>query len=64
MEMLVQEPEALYRVEYVADVWDIGRTAVYALIQSGELRSIKIGGSRRIPASALAEYVAKQNEAA
>jgi excisionase family DNA binding protein len=35
----------------------IGRTAVFELIRSGRLRSVKIGGLRRIPASALADFV-------
>jgi excisionase family DNA binding protein len=36
----------------------IGRTKVYELMASGELRSVKIGAARRISATALAEYVA------
>ena len=35
----------------------IGRSKVYELMRRGELRSVKIGGSRRIPRSALAEFV-------
>ena len=38
---------------------DIGRTRVYELMASGELRSVKIGRSRRIPASALQEFVGR-----
>lgn len=34
-----------------------GMTTIDALIKSGELRSVKIGRSRRIPVSALREYV-------
>ena len=33
----------------------IGRTAAYDLISSGELRSVKVGRRRLIPADALAE---------
>jgi excisionase family DNA binding protein len=36
----------------------VGRSKVYDLMRSGELRSVKIGGSRRISVNALAEYVA------
>ncbi len=36
----------------------IGRTKVYELIRSGELRSVKIGAARRVSAAALAEFVA------
>ena len=37
----------------------MGRTSIYSLIASGELRSVKIGRSRRIPADALEEYVGR-----
>lgn len=36
----------------------VGRSKVYDLMRAGELRSVKIGGSRRISVNALAEYVA------
>jgi excisionase family DNA binding protein len=35
----------------------ICRTKVYELLREGELESVRIGSSRRIPAAALAEYV-------
>lgn len=37
----------------------IGRTKVYELMAAGALRSVKIGRARRVPASALAEFVAR-----
>jgi excisionase family DNA binding protein len=50
--------ERLLRVEDVArDVLHIGRTRVYELIASGELASVAVGRSRRIPESALQEYI-------
>jgi len=36
----------------------VGRSKVYELMRAGSLRSVKIGGSRRISATALAEFVA------
>ena len=39
----------------------LGRWKVYALIRSGELRSVKIGRDRRIPAHAIEEFVARLN---
>ena len=47
----------LLRVEEAADLLGVGRTRVNALIGSGALHSVKIGGSRRVPAAALHEYV-------
>lgn len=35
----------------------LGRSTLYQLVLTGEIESIKIGKSRRIPAAALAEYV-------
>lgn len=49
----------LLRPEQVARVLNIGRSKVFDLIRSGQLRSVKAGGSRRISASALREYVAR-----
>jgi excisionase family DNA binding protein len=43
----------LLTIEQASQVLAIGRTAVYALIGSGQLGSVCIGRSRRIPLSAL-----------
>lgn len=48
----------LLKPEEAARQLSIGRTKVFALMETGEIRSVKIGRSRRIPADALAEYVA------
>jgi excisionase family DNA binding protein len=42
----------------------VGRSKVYELIRSGALRSVKIGGSRRVSATALAEYVTQLERSA
>jgi excisionase family DNA binding protein len=47
----------LLRPEQVARLLNVGRSKVFDLIRSGELRSVKSGGSRRISATALREYV-------
>jgi excisionase family DNA binding protein len=52
MEPLLLTPEE------AAEALRIGRAKVYDLIRNHELRSIKIGGSRRVPRTALEEYVA------
>jgi excisionase family DNA binding protein len=36
----------------------IGRSKVYELMRLGQLRSVKIGASRRIPQAALADFMA------
>ena len=53
-------PAQLFRAEKVAALLDVSRTKVFELIRSGELRSLKIGGSRRIPLSAVEEYLARR----
>ncbi len=47
----------LLTAEEVADALAICRTKVCELLRNGQLESIRIGSSRRIPRSALAEYV-------
>lgn len=44
--------------EEAASALRVGRSKVYDLMRSGVLRSVKIGGSRRISATTLAEFVA------
>lgn len=53
----------LYTPDNAGAILDVGRTTIYALIQSGELKSVKIGRCRRIPASALEDYINKLTEA-
>ncbi len=46
----------LYRPNEAAVLVSQGRTKLYEAIAAGELRSVKVGGSRLIPADALREY--------
>jgi excisionase family DNA binding protein len=48
----------LLRPTEAAERLGIGRTKVYELMASGELRSVKIGAARRVSATALADFVA------
>ena len=48
----------LFRPEEAAAVLGLGRTKVYELMASGALRSVRVGASRRVSATALAEFVA------
>ena len=47
----------LLRPAEVAAALGVGRTAVFELMRTGELRSVKIGKSRRIPTEAVREFV-------
>lgn len=48
----------LYTVPEAMEQLRIGRTLIYRLIRTGELKSLRVGGSRRIPATAMDEFVA------
>jgi excisionase family DNA binding protein len=47
-----------YTVEEVAEILHVGRDKVYQLLRTGQLRSIKIGNSRRITSQQLAKFIA------
>jgi excisionase family DNA binding protein len=47
----------LHTVEETAEILRISRWKVFALIRTNELRSVKIGGSRRIPRRSIEEYL-------
>ena len=51
-------PPLLFSPEEVSRILHLGRCKVYDLLRSGQLRSVKVGGSRRISARALADFVA------
>lgn len=50
----------LFTIAEAADRLRLGKTTLYALLQSGELRSITIGKARRIPASAIAQFLSER----
>jgi excisionase family DNA binding protein len=47
----------LYSIPEAAELIDTGLTKMAELIARGEIESIKIGASRKIPADALTAYV-------
>nr|WP_090340970.1 helix-turn-helix domain-containing protein [Mycolicibacterium malmesburyense]CRL70642.1 Helix-turn-helix domain protein [Mycolicibacterium malmesburyense] len=49
--------DRLYTPVQAAQILGCGKTKVYGFIKSGDLRSVKLGGSRRIPRSALDEFI-------
>ncbi len=50
----------LLKPAQAAEALQLSRAKLYSLIAGGELKSIKIGGARRIPIEALREFVARQ----
>ncbi len=50
-------PPLLYRLEVAADLLSIGRSKLYELIAAGEVPTVKIGRSTRVPAESLEAYV-------
>lgn len=49
----------LYKPESAAAHLGIGRSKLFELIAAGEIETVQIGRSRRVPAEALEEYVAR-----
>lgn len=47
----------LLSVEEAAQVLGLGRSKTYALLLEGQLRSIKIGRSRRVPIESINEFI-------
>ena len=52
----------LYKVETAANLCDMGRSKFWEMVRSGEIQSLKIGKSRRIPAKALEELIQRKLE--
>lgn len=47
----------LLRPEEAAEALSVSRTTLYGLLASGAIRSVKVGGLRRIPVEALEHHV-------
>lgn len=58
-EVVLDRPRVMYRVEESAELLSLSRDRVYQLIRSGQLRSVRVGKARRVPARALEDYVAR-----
>lgn len=54
--------QLLLRPEEAAHALGIGRSAVYDALRTGELESVRIGRSRRIPTEAVERYVERLRE--
>ena len=51
-----------YKVEELIPILRIGRNTAYELVRSGQIRSVRIGRTYRIPREALEEYLRKTSE--
>lgn len=49
--------KVLVSVDEAAAMLSVGRTLVYLLVRNNELRSIKVGRTRRVVVSSLHDYV-------
>ena len=47
----------LYRPAEAAELLGVGRSKVYALLATGEIPSVRVGKSVRVPAAALRRWV-------
>ena len=55
--LMVAKQPLLLTLKEAGEALRLGRAKLYELMAAGELRSVKIGGARRIPVSALQEFV-------
>ena len=63
--MVYRNIESMPLVITVADIADtlaIGRCKAYSLVNSGKIKSLKIGCTYRIPREAFVDYLKSQNE--
>ena len=49
----------LYKPEEAAKALGIGRSKIYALMATGQLESVLVGGSRRVPLDAMHALIEK-----
>jgi excisionase family DNA binding protein len=54
---LGRSDDLLLRVEVAADRIQVSRAQMYRLLAVGEVKSVKIGASRRVPLRALNDFV-------
>ena len=47
----------LFTPEEVAEMLSLGRSTIYVLMASGSLGSVRVGRARRVPVTAVREYV-------
>lgn len=55
----LDRPRVLYRIDAAAELLSVSKSRVYELVRSGQLRTVKVGKSHRVPARSLDEYVTR-----
>jgi excisionase family DNA binding protein len=58
--MDTKNPRLLIRVSEAAEMLSVARSKAYLMVNAGELPSVRLGKSVRIPIEALKDWVAKQ----
>jgi excisionase family DNA binding protein len=61
-EPVVDDERIAYKVSHVAHLLECSRAHLYNLIARGELKSIKLGGARRITRAEIDRYLAEHAE--
>jgi excisionase family DNA binding protein len=56
-------PDRLLSVDEAAAMLGLGRSSLYGEIQSGRLRSLRVGRRRLVAAAAIADYIAGRTPA-
>lgn len=56
---LTQRVAQLHNITSVQERLGVGRSKVFALIRSGELRSVTIGARRLVPEQAIVDFINK-----
>jgi excisionase family DNA binding protein len=59
---IAEHAARLNQIEDIMRRLRVGRSTVFGLLASGELRSVKIGRRRLVPESALVDYIAGLDE--
>lgn len=55
----LDELPLVLRAEDLMPILDIGRNTAYELVRCGQIRSVRIGRSIRVPKDAVAEYLSR-----
>lgn len=63
-EALAQRVARLHNIKSAQERLNLGRSKIFELIASGELRSVQIGARRLIPEQAIVDFINKLDQQA